>query len=91
MTVIYSFKTVLKSDRFPFINYGHHRVTSAASIEHNPYMGKHAYDILVLISADPESVVRGSNFDYVFLVDEGRSDPNTTISGSPSARHRNAI
>ena len=41
MTVIYSFKTVLKSDRFPFINYGHHRVTSAASIEHDPYMGKH--------------------------------------------------
>ena len=28
----------------------------------------------------------GSNFDYVFLVDEGREDPNTTISGPLSAR-----
>ena len=28
---------------------------------------------------------RGSYFDKVFLVDEGREDPNTTISGSLSA------
>ena len=38
---------------------------------------------------------RGSNFDGVFfgffLVDEGREDLNTTISGSSSARQRNAI
>ena len=27
------------------------------------------------------SVKRGSNYDNVFLVDEGREDPNTTISG----------
>ena len=38
---------------------------------------------------------RGSNFDYVFdvvfLVDEGREDPNTTKSGPSLARQRNAI
>ena len=40
---------------------------------------------------------RGSNFDNVFLffflhvIDEGREDPNTTISGPSSARQRNAI
>ena len=34
---------------------------------------------------------RGSNFDNVFLVDEGREDPNTTISGPSSARQRNVI
>ena len=34
----------------------------------------------------------GSNFDNVFfLVDEGREDPNTTISGPSLARQRNAI
>ena len=33
---------------------------------------------------------RGSNFD-VFLVDDGRDDPNTTKSGPSSARQRNAI
>ena len=33
----------------------------------------------------------GSNFDNVFLVDEGREDPNTTISGPSSARQQNAI
>ena len=32
-----------------------------------------------------------SNFDVVFLVDEGREDPNTTISGPSSACQRNAI
>ena len=34
---------------------------------------------------------RGSNFDNVFSVDERREDPNTTISGPPSVRQRNAI
>ena len=51
--------------------------------------------------ADLESFVWGSNFDVfffvffflfsLFLVDEGREDPNTTISGPSSARQRNAI
>ena len=45
--------------------------------------------------ADPESFVRGSNFDNFFLnnflVDERREDPNTAISGPSSARQRNAI
>ena len=30
-------------------------------------------------------------FVLVFLVDEGREDPNTTISGPSSAQQRNAI
>ena len=30
-------------------------------------------------------------FCFVFLVDEGREDSNTTISGPSSARQRNAI
>ena len=34
---------------------------------------------------------RGSNFDNFFLVDEGRKDSNTTISGPSSARQRYAI
>ena len=38
---------------------------------------------------------RGSNFDIVvvvvFLDDEGRKDPNTTISGPSSTHQRNAI
>ena len=42
---------------------------------------------------------RGSNFDYFccccccccFLDDEGRKDPNTTISGPSSTHQRNAI
>ena len=33
---------------------------------------------------------RGSNFENVFLVDEGCDEPNTTISGPSSARQRNA-
>ena len=41
--------------------------------------------------ADPEFCQRASNFDYFFLVDEGREDPNTTISGPSLARQRNAI
>ena len=38
---------------------------------------------------------RGSNFDrffyFDFLVDKGREDPNTTISGPLSAHQRNTI
>ena len=34
---------------------------------------------------------RGSNFDNVFLPDEGWEDPDATISGSSSARQLNAI
>ena len=42
--------------------------------------------------ADPERfVIGGSNFDNVFFNDEGRKDPNTTISGPSSARQQNAI
>ena len=37
----------------------------------------------------------GSKFDVfvlkTFLVDEGREDPNTTISGPSSARQRNRV
>ena len=40
---------------------------------------------------DPESVFRGGPIFYVFLVDKGREDPNTNISGPSSARQRNAI
>ena len=46
--------------------------------------------------ADQESFVRGGPtlttfFFLSFLGDEGRKDPNTTISGSSTARQRNAI
>ena len=35
---------------------------------------------------------RGSDFDNVFfLVDEGRDDPNTTISGPTSARQQTSL
>ena len=34
---------------------------------------------------------RGSNFGYVVLDDEGKEDPNTTLSGPSSALQRNAI
>ena len=42
--------------------------------------------------ADLQSFVRvGSTLTTLFLVDEGREDPRTTISGPSSARQRNAI
>ena len=52
--------------------------------------------IIRLVScADPESFVRGgptlTMFFFVFLGDEGREDPSTTLSGQLSARQRNAI
>ena len=34
---------------------------------------------------------RGSNFDNIFLIDEGREDLNTTISRPSSARQENAV
>ena len=34
---------------------------------------------------------RGSKFDKFFLADEGKEDPNTTLSGTSSAGQRNAI
>ena len=43
------------------------------------------------ICADPGSFVRGGPILALFLVDEGREDPNTTMRGSSSARRRNAI
>ena len=45
--------------------------------------------------AGPENFVRGgltlTTFFYIFLVDEGWVDPNSTISRPPLARQRNAI
>ena len=41
--------------------------------------------------ADPDSFVRGGPTLTIVLVDEGREDPNTSISGPSSARQRNAI
>ena len=51
---------------------------------------------IAIACAGPESFVRGGPtltrfFCCCFLVDEGRKDPNTTISGPSSARQRNAI
>ena len=41
---------------------------------------------------DPESYVRGGpTLTLFFLVDEGREDQNTTISGPSLARQQNAI
>ena len=49
----------------------------------------------VLSCADSESFVRGAptltTFFVVFLVDEGREDPCTNVSGPFSASQRNAI
>ena len=38
-----------------------------------------------------EGVQLSQSFIIIFLVDEGREDPNTIISGPSSARQRNAI
>ena len=44
---------------------------------------------------DPERIVRGDPsltfLGFVFFVDEGREDPNTTKRGTSSAHQRNAI
>ena len=58
--------------------------------------------LLVNMRGSRKFCQRGSNFDNDFFFflggggggvkfEEGRRDPNTTISGSPSARQRNAI
>ena len=56
---------------------------------------EHVNDMyIVKACAYPESFIKGcptSNFDNFFVVDEGREDPNTTISGPSSARQRNTI
>ena len=49
-----------------------------------------------LTCADLESFARGGPilttfFFFFFSVDKWRKDPNTTISGPPSAHHQNAI
>ena len=41
--------------------------------------------------ADPDNLCQSSTFDNVFLVEEGREDLNTTISGPTSVHQRNAI
>ena len=46
---------------------------------------------LTFSCADPESFARGGPTLIIFLVYEGRNDPNTTISGPSSAHQRNAI
>ena len=51
----------------------------------------HAQVLLIYMCGSRKFCQRVSNFDNVFLVDEGRKDPNTTISGLSSARQRNAI
>ena len=44
--------------------------------------------------AHPRKIVSalffGSNFDNVFLIDDGREDPNTTI-GLPAKHHLNCV
>ena len=51
---------------------------------------------LLFPCADPESFVRGGPtltgfFLFFFLVDEGREDPNTTISEPSSSCQQNGI
>ena len=42
--------------------------------------------------ADPESIVRGGpTLTRFFLIDEGREDPNTTISVPLTARQRTPL
>ena len=38
-----------------------------------------------------EVLSEGVQLSHSFLVDEGKEDPNNTISGPPSSRQRNAI
>ena len=46
------------------------------------------YSVTINTCADPGSL---SNFDNVFFVDEGREDPNRTMTAPSSARQQNAI
>ena len=52
--------------------------------------------LLSVTCGDPESFFRGGPtltifFIYFLLVEEGRGDPSTTISGPSSAHQQNAI
>ena len=64
---------------------------------HQSLLGLPSYYLDVIYSMwisseDPENFVRGGpTLTTVFLVEEGREYPNTTISWSLSDRHRNAI
>ena len=40
---------------------------------------------------DPENLSEGVQLYFLYLVDEGWVDPNSTISGPSFARQRNAI
>ena len=69
------------------MNYDRHsqkRMLSELSLD----TGGHA-----LSFADPESFVRGAQnlIKALFVIDEIRKDTNSTKSGSPQARQRNAI
>ena len=64
--------------------------------KHSQHMPKGLYTRCVCM--DPESYARGGPtltaffyFIFFLLVDEGRKDPNTSISGPSSARQQNAI
>ena len=50
-------------------------------------------DLYPVSCADAESFFSGGPTltTFIFLVDEGREDPNTTISGPSSTRQQNAI
>ena len=56
------------------------------SIEHSRYC-QTFYSVLMRGSRDQ----RGTTLTFFVLVDERGNDPNTTESGSSSARQRNAI
>ena len=58
--------------------------------------GLRTYNMITKLHSQKVLFVRwggggGSNFDNVFLVDDGREDPNTIISGPSLARQRNTI
>ena len=48
-------------------------------------------DLTVFMRESIKLCQKGSDFDKVFLVDEGREDPSTTISGPLTTRQRNVI
>ena len=71
---------------------GFYRVQKWAQILWEVTRGDSCINLPLAACTDPESFVRGGpTFTTIFLVDEGKEDPNTTISGPSSARQRNAI